>query len=148
MVRWALVGAVLLAALGCRKRELVRVDTSEAADIPREVAVDKLRELLPTADQVVCTLPSERLRQSEIKEWTISGTSVQMRVARGEPFVLPYGEITELRLEKVGDGRYWVVKVFTGIQKSPGKEHYQFVWRNEESARRAVELFEALRQKA
>ncbi|MFN3486762.1 MAG: hypothetical protein ACK44W_14945, partial [Planctomycetota bacterium] len=66
-------GAVLLAALGCRKRELVRVDTSEAADIPREVAVDKLRELLPTADQVVCTLPSERLRQSEIKEWTISG---------------------------------------------------------------------------
>lgn len=147
MARWALPVAVLLAAAGCRKRELVRVDTSEARDIPREVAVDKLRELLPTAEQVICTLPSERLRQSEIKEWTISGTSVQMRVARGEPFVLPYGEITDLRLEKVSDGRYWVVKVFTAIQKNPGKDHYQFVWKNEESARRALELFEALRQK-
>ncbi|HXF83508.1 MAG TPA: hypothetical protein VNN19_12230 [bacterium] len=147
MTRWLLVGAALLAAAGCRKRELVRVDTTEAKDIPREIAVDKLREVLPTAEQVICTLPSERLRPSEIKEWTISSASVQMRVSRGEPFVLPYGDITELRLEKVSDGRYWVVKVFTSIQTNPGKEHYQFVWKNEESARRALELFEALRQK-
>ena len=54
--RFLIVLAVLaLAAPACKSRKPVVVDTSEAADIPREVALQKLRELLPTADYTNCT---------------------------------------------------------------------------------------------
>ena len=45
------LAALAAAAPACKSRKPVAVDTSEAADIPREVALQKLREILPTMDR-------------------------------------------------------------------------------------------------
>jgi hypothetical protein len=142
---WLLAAAAL--AAGCRKREQVQVDTTDAKDIPREIAVSNLRETLPKAEQIRCTQPGDSLKQSEIREWVISGESVVMRRAKGGPLILRYSEVTRAELEKVSDGKYFNVKVYTTQQPNPEKEHFQFTWRSEDTARRAHELIEALRQK-
>jgi len=46
---------LLLLAVACRQQLLV--DTSEARFIPRDVALDGLKEVLPTADGVERTQP-------------------------------------------------------------------------------------------
>jgi hypothetical protein len=133
---------LLLVVGGCRKKHEIKADTRDAGDIPHEIAVSELQKHLPTADSVVCTLPKESLKPSEIKEWAIGSDRVTLKTTQDKLFPLVYGEIRALQMAQ--SGRTFMVMVFTTAQKD--KEHYQFIWRRQESAYRALELFEALRK--
>ena len=136
------LGALAALAPACRKKEQLNVPKEE---IPREIAVGNLRTLLPTAAQVYCTLPKDTLNPNEIKEWVVGNDGFEIRPTKAKPIALNYSDITETRLEKSGSKYY--VKLYTTVQKDPGKEHFYFLWSAEESARNANQLFEALRKK-
>ena len=55
-LRWAPV--LLLLTASCRQP--IVVDTSAAKLIPRDVAIDRLKEALATADVAVCSAPKNR----------------------------------------------------------------------------------------
>lgn len=134
--------AILAVSAACRKPKPKEVDVSEAGDIPREIAIQKLRELLPTAEEVVCSKPKDSLKKSEIASWTIGEESFEIVRVKGEPLGLRYAEVTKVDMAQVG--RAFMARLFTAPQTA---DHYRFVWRAEETAKRVVELFEALRQK-
>lgn len=134
----------LAAALAACQQNLP-VDRSAAAMIPREVAVAKLRELLPTADIVSCSLPVVRAPGPQVKSWQVDAQGLVFEVEDLAPLRLVYAEVTEVRLDKYV--QYYLARLYTPAQAEPEREHFYFAWRTEEPARRAAELFEALRQK-
>src|SRR5437868_64794 len=98
-----MVLAVLaLTAPACKSRKPVPVDTSEAGDIPREVALQKLRDLLPTAEYVYCTAPKDTLKASEIRAFAVRGDAMEIDYGRGKTLLMTYGTITGVNLELVG----------------------------------------------
>jgi hypothetical protein len=133
----------LSALSGCKKA--IKVDTREAQDIPREVALSKLREVLPTAESVSCTQPKESYKRAEIRDWGVGAEMVVIQPASGMPLTFGYVDIASTRLEKSGKNFY--VRVFTTLQKEKNREHFSFAWRSQESAQQVVELLEALRRK-
>ena len=142
--RFLIVLAVLvLAAPACKSRKPVAVDTSEAADIPREVALQKLRELLPTADYTYCTLPKDSLKPSEIRAWSVRSEAIEIDLGKAKPLTLVYRDITDVKLELVG--KYYTARVYTTVQ--PDKDHFQFLWRHESPAKTVVELLLSLKKK-
>ncbi len=144
MNRWAAILAVALAAGGCR--QAVEIDTSGAQFIPTPVALEHLRAVLPTADVVGCTVPKAIHEQAEVKEWKIDAAAIELWVTGKAPLRLVFSEITSTRLERLMNS--WQVRVFTPVQPGPKKDHFYFTWwRSEESARRALELIDALRVK-
>ena len=136
---WAVAAAAVLLVAACRKKEQIDVDTSQAADIPREIAVQKLRELLPTAEDVLCTNPRESYDQDDVKTWTIGDDALAIVPVREKDatLTLAYGDIIEARLTKVGRSAFHA-RVFSPAQTDPGKEHLAFVWKAEEPARRVA----------
>lgn len=142
MKRWT---AVVLLALGSACRQPVPVDTSQAQFIPVPVAVDNLRELLPTAEVVGCTVPKALFEQKEIKEWKVDATAVEFRVEGRAPFRVAYSEITSTQVDKILGG--FQVRLFTAAQTDPKKHHFHFNFRDDVPARRAIELIDALRSK-
>lgn len=145
--RWTAVLLVVLAVAACRKTRPVDVDVTQAQDIPREIALSQLRELLPTAYYAGCTLPRERFRQRHIKEWVIDAAGVEVRPEDedDETIRLAYARLTGARLDH--RGRYFIVKLFTADQTEENTEHFAFAWREKEPAAQVLELFEALRRK-
>jgi hypothetical protein len=138
--------AALLLAAGCGSPAEVAVDTSAAADIPRDLAVAHLKDLLPTSARVLCTLPETDVPRGDVAGWNVDGGAVWIRVAgEAKPLVLTYYGMKGVRLQTVG-GAYHV-RVFTRAQRQKDREHFAFVWDQAEPARRAVELFEVLRVK-
>jgi len=144
MNRWAAILAAALAAGGCRQP--VVVDTSGAQFIPAAVALENLRALLPTADVVGCTVPKAIHEREEVNEWRVDAEAIELRVTGKAPLRLVFSEITSTRLERLMNS--WQVRVLTPAQPDPKKDHFHFIWwRSEESARRAIELIDALRVK-
>ena len=144
--RLLIVLAVLVpAAPACKSRKPVVVDTSEAADIPREVALQKLRELLPTADYTYCTLPKDSLKPSEIRAWSVRSEAIEIDLGKAKPLTLVYREITDVKLELVG--KYYTARVYTTVQPDREKDHFQFLWKQENPAKSVVELLTSLKGK-
>ena len=143
----ALLLLILVAATApaCKSRKAVPVDTSEAGDIPREVALQKLRELLPTAEYVYCHAPKTSLKGTEIRTFSVRNDGIEIDYGKGKALQFSYAEITAVNLELVG--KYYTARVFTSVQPEPTKEHFGFQWRQEDAAKRAVELLASLKKK-
>lgn len=137
----------VLAVAACRKREERVVSKEAAPDIPREVALQKLGELLPTAESVYCTNPKENYKASEVKQWGVlaDGLRIVPLKEKDATFAIAYADISNVRLDKVG--KYFQVRLFSPRQTDPTKDLLSFYWRTEEHPARVVELIEALRLK-
>jgi hypothetical protein len=138
---WAVVGLMAVLAPACRRREVLPPPPD--AEIPREIAVQKLRDFLPKADEAVCRQPGDTLKQDEIAAWTVGNDGLEIARKKGEPLRLAYKEIRRSVLER--SGRYYYVKLFTAYSET--REHWSFIWKDEEAAKRVAELFENLRPK-
>lgn len=111
----------LLGVLGCRQQLLV--DTRESAYIPRDVALDGLKELLATSDGAPpIGVDDDGLRLPE------------RRIA--------FKDIRATRLDKVA--LYYQVRLST----SERPDVLRLNWPDEAPARRALELLDALRGKS
>lgn len=142
-IRLALAVAALAAfPIACKHKEEVPVPKE---DVPREIAIDKLRQLLPQCMEIYCTFPKESLKQTEIRSWHIGTDGFELRPQKAKPLLLNYSDITGTKEEKSGAKFY--VKLYTSVQKDPNKEHFTFVWAREEDGTGAVQLFESLRKK-
>lgn len=139
------LAALAVAAPACKSRKPVAVDTSEAADIPREVALQKLRELLPTMEYTYCSLPKDSLKPSEIRAWSVRSDMIEIDLGKAKPLTLVYRDITDVKLELVG--KYYTARIFTTVQPDKEKDHYQFLWKQESPAKSIVELLTALKSK-
>lgn len=134
---------LLLWAAACRQQLLV--DTSEAEFIPRDVAIDGLKELLATADGAECTEPKTWLRGDEIRDWAVDDAGVEAR-AEGKPAVrVEFKDVSATRLDKVA--LHYQLRIFTPAQPRLNKHYVRFNWTSEADARRALELFDALWRK-
>jgi hypothetical protein len=142
----ALMALVLAAALApsCKSHKALPPPT-EPLDIPREAALQKLRETLPTAEYTYCTLPKYNLKQTEIKGFTIRNEAFEIDHGRERKLVLSFADITAVRLEQIG--KYYTVRIYTSVQTEKEKDHFGFQWRQEEPAKRAVELLLSLKSK-
>ena len=140
-----LMALVLLAALApaCKSHRPVPVDTTEAGEIPREVAVQKLRELLPTAEYLYCTAPKETLKGSDVRTLSVQNSLLEVHHGRGKVLSLTYADISSVNLEQVG--KYYTARVF--VASNPDRELFGFQWRQEDPAKRAVELLASLKKK-
>jgi hypothetical protein len=141
MRRWIVLAAI--AAASCRQP--MAVDTSGAEMIPTDVAVTKLREVLPTADVLGCTVPRAIFEGKEVKEWKIDEKGVEFG-APPKSYRFTFAEATSVRIERLGGSDYQV-RIFTPAQPNPKKEHFYFTWKDEAKAKRAYELIESLRRK-
>ena len=111
----------LLGVLGCRQQLLV--DTSESAYIPRDVALDGLKELLATSDGApAINVDDDGLRLPDRQ--------------------IAFKDIRATRLDKVA--LYYQVRLFT----SEEPDVLRLNWIHEAPARRALELLDALRGKS
>lgn len=145
MNRHLVVLAIVAAAAGCGRTQKIEVDTSEAKDIPKEIAMAKLRDLLPTAETIICTAPKMTLSQTDIAEWGVGNDGIEIRTAKEKSLTLPFAEVTGTRLDR--SGKFYVVRVFSTAQPAKDKEHFQLLWRTPEPPQRVLELIEACRQK-
>ena len=149
MQRWVVVLVLAAAAAaGCRRREVNEVPEKQmASDIPRALAIEDLRKLLPTADYVAGTNPKETYKASEVKSVEVGDKEVRVIPVKGRDPVLAaaYAQMTEVKLEKVG--RYYYARIFSTAQPDRGKDLLNFQWRNQEPAQQVVQLLEALRLK-
>jgi hypothetical protein len=142
-----LVVALAVLAPACRKKQQIAVDTSDAKDIPREIALQKLQELLPTATAVSCTVPKEYYKASEVKEWRVGtlGIEVVPVSAKDKTLSLAFADMTEVRLDQAG--KTFTARIFSVHQPDRGKDHLGFVWSAQDPPRQVVELLESVRQK-
>ena len=140
-LRWALLPLLL----SCSCRQAIVVDTSAAKLIPRDVAIDRLKEALAKADVAVCAAPKVTLDKAEIKEWKVDDEGIEARAEGKESIRVAFKDVTATRLDKYY--LYFQVRIFTAAQPNPKKDHVHFHYATEEQARRALELLDALRQK-
>ena len=134
---------LMLAALGACK-QAIRVDTRAASSIPTEVAVSKLKELLPKAAFLSCNEPRATVAQTDIKAWTVDAKGFEFRTTRGESFRLAFSSIRGLELTKIPLS--YELKVFAATPQDARKDLYRINWKEEAPARQSLELFEALRE--
>lgn len=121
----------------------IPLDRDAAKSIPTELAVSKLREILPKAMYVGCLDPMVSVNQSDIKAWSVTDEGLEIRSSRKEPFRLLWSASRGAELAKI-PLRY-EVRVYVAVQGNPRKDLYHFYWKDEAEARRAAELFESLR---
>ena len=138
--------SLILAAPACRTHKPVPVDTAEAEELPREVILQKLGQLLPTAEYVYCSYPKTSVKPADIKAWNVRNDAIEIEFGKGKTLILPYADITEVKLELIGRS-YYTARVFTTVQTEKDKDHFEFQWKVEENAKRAVELLAALKKK-
>jgi hypothetical protein len=139
----ALALLAFLSVSACRQP--MAVDTSGAKFIPAAVAIDNLKELLPTALVVGCTVPKGIFQQDEVKSWKVDAEAVEFQVEKQPVFRMVFSEITKSTAERLFGG--YQVRLFSPAQPDARKEHFFFNFRDEAPARRAVELIDALRVK-
>jgi len=140
-----LSASMIVALASCKTHKSVPVQPGEAADIPREVAVQKLGEYLPTAEFVYCYAPKESLKPWDITLWKVVSDSVQIEFGKGRTLQLNYADMLDVKLELVG--KYYTVKVYTTVQPDRAKEQFQFLWKAEERAKQVTELLLSLKKK-
>jgi hypothetical protein len=144
----ALLALLLAAALApsCKSHKAQPLPPpSEPLDIPREAALEKLRGTLPTAEYTYCTLPKHTIKQTEIHGFTIRNEGFEIDHGREKKLTLSYVDITAVKLELIG--KYYTVRIYTTVQTEKDKDHFGFQWRQEEPAKRAVELLLSLKSK-
>jgi len=137
--------SLIVALVSCKTHKPVPVQPGEAADIPREVAVQKLGEYLPTTEYLYCFAPKESLKPWDITLWKVVSDSVQIEFGKGRTLQLNYADILDVRLELVG--KYYTVKVYSTVQADRSREHFQFLWKAEERAKQVTELLLSLKKK-
>ena len=140
-MRWSPV--LLLLAAACRQPILV--DTSAANLIPRDVAIERLKEALATADAAVRSVPKHSLDRPEIKEWVVDDQGFEARAEGKEPIRVDFKDVTGTRLDKLY--LFYQVRIFTPAQPNPKKDYVHLNWTSEAQARKALELLDALWQK-
>lgn len=143
-MRSLVVPLLLTAVVSCRQP--IVVDTSAAKLIPRDLAVDELKQALAKADYAACTSPKIVLDRREIREWAVGDDGLEARSVGKPPIRVAWKDVTEARLEKVA--LLYRVRIFTTAQPGPKEDHVHIHWPKEAPARRALELLEALRQKS
>lgn len=141
-LRWALLACVL--ATSCR-RPLV-VDTSSSALIPRDLAIERLKQVLAAAETAERTQPRHWLGREEIKEWAVDDQGLEARAPGRASVGFAFKDVTATRLDKVN--LFYQVRVFTPQQPNPKKDYVRFNFQDEEAARRALELLDALWKKS
>jgi hypothetical protein len=140
----AVAPVVLLFFASCRQTMNVNTESSES--IPSEVAVSKLQELLPTVDFVKCRSPRATIEHEELKDWKIDATGVGFRGQA--PYRFRYLDIRSTEFARISGNRpiYQVVLFLSEGGLEP-KGLFSFNWLDETRARKALELFEAMRRK-
>ena len=131
---------LLLLAASCRIP--LAVDTSGSKFIPREIAIERLKEVLATADGASCTLPKISLARDEIREWKVDDLGLEALAAGKDPIRVAFKDVTGTGIDQLNT--YYQLKIFTPAQPNPGKGHVRINWRLEAPARRALELIDAL----
>jgi len=139
MMRRFMPVLVVLSSAACS----IPLDRESAQSIPRELAVGKLKEILPTAKYVSCVDPWVSINQSDIKGWSITNEALEFASSRKEEFRLLWSASRGAELSKIP--LWYEVRVYAAVQGDPRKLMYRFYWRDEAEARRAAELFESLR---
>lgn len=137
--------AALLLVLTSSCRQPILVDTSAAKLIPRDVAIDRLKEALAAADAAVCTAPKITLDKPDIQEWKVDDLGLEARAEGKEPIRVAFKDVTATRLDKFY--LYFQLRIFTAAQPNPKKDFVHFHFATEEKGRRALELLDALWQK-
>ena len=140
-LRW--VPVLALMATSCRQSLVV--DTSSAALIPRDVAVERLKEVLATAETATCTEPKHVLDQADIKEWAVDDRGLEARAKGKASIGFAFKDVTATRLDKVN--LFFQVRIFTPAQPNPKKDYVHFNFPTEDTGRRALELLDALWKK-
>ena len=137
----------LLLLVSCR--QTMKVNTESAEAIPSEVAVSKLQELLPTVDFVRCRSPRATFDHEELKDWKIDATGVGFQGQGKDPYRFQYSDIRSTEFARVIGGSQPVYQVALLISEGElePKDMFRFNWADETRARKALELFEALRRK-
>ena len=138
-----LLALLAAAAPACKSRRPVEVEP--VGEVPREFALQKLREVLPTAEYTYCTVPKDSLKPSEIKAWNVRNEVIQIDIGKPKLLELYFADITQVKLELVG--KYYTARVYTTVQPEPDKDHFQFLWRLESPAKTVVELLLSLKKK-
>jgi hypothetical protein len=137
------VAAALLAA-GC-KRKAVPTDTSQASDIPKEVAVQHLKDLLPKAIQVLCTEPKDSLKPDEIRGYNVSLDGVEVVRGKERPLILLYRDIRLVQAATAGT-KASACRIFTVRGRDSDKPHFEFLFLTIQQAQQMTELITALRK--
>lgn len=140
----AIVVAALVLAVSCTRRP-VESEAPQAKLIPTGLAVKKLRELLPSAETVACTMPVGRFRGSDMKDLKVDEREMSFVHPEKGRFGVTFSELTSVQLNRAGT--WFEVALFSTAQEAPDREHFRFTWKTQDPAREAFELFEALRQK-
>jgi len=135
---------LLLLAASSSCRQEIAVDTRAAEGIPAKIAITGLRELLPKAVYLSCGDPRVEISQSEITSWTVDEKCVELRTKVQANYRMAFSTMRGADLAKLPLS--YQVRVFVETPKDPRKDFLHVHWRDEESARRALELFEALRE--
>jgi len=125
-------------------RQPIKVDPSGSQFIPREVALERLKEVLPTAESAVDMVGKVTAPAKDILKWTVDENGIGFEVAGKDPVRIEFSEITSTRLDLIG--LVYQVRLFTPKQTQPKKDHIHFNWRSQPPARDAIELIEALRR--
>lgn len=140
-----LAALVLLPA--CARRP-VATDTSQAADIPKEIAIQKLKELLVAVESVYCAEPKDTLKPSEIRSMPVSPVSLEVARAKGTSLILAYREIRLVQAASLGNKGEGACRVFTTRTRSKDqdKPHFEFLFKTVAEAQQMTELLTALRK--
>ncbi|MBV8882166.1 MAG: hypothetical protein JO332_19580 [Planctomycetaceae bacterium] len=137
--------ALLIALVSCKAKKPLTVDPTATADLPRESAIQKLREILPTTDYVYCTAPKWSLKQSEITTWTVENDAIGIDHGKGNKLRLAFSDMTDVKVDL--SGKYYYVRVFTVVQTDRDKPHFEFLFRIEDRAKQVAELLLSLKKK-
>jgi len=142
----ALFSAALVVALvSCKSHKAVPLDKTEAADLPQAATLQKLREMLPTAEFVYCYAPKWTLKPTDISTWTVENDAVTIEHGKGNSLRLGFADITDVRLD--ASGKYYYVKVFTSVQPERDRPQFDFLFRIEERAKEVGELLLAMKKR-
>ena len=133
----------LLVAAACRQP--LPVDTSASRFIPRDVAIDRLKELLASADSIERTVPRAWFKGDEVTEWIVNDERLEARGGTKPAVGVAFKDVTATRLERVN--LFYQLRIFTPAQTNPKKDFLHVNWTQEEPARRALELVDALWRK-
>ena len=137
--------ALVVALVSCKSHKAVPLDKSEAADLPQAATLQKLREMLPTADYVYCYAPKATLKPTEISTWTVENDGITIDYGRGNSLRLSFADLSDVRLDV--SGKYYYVKVFTLVQSERDRPHFEFLFRIQERAKEVGELLLAMKKK-
>jgi hypothetical protein len=137
---------LVVSLLSCKSHKaLPPPDAKEASELPQSAALQKLREMLPTADYVYCTAPKWSLKPADISNWTVETDAISIDHGKGNRLRLAFADITDVRLDQ--SGKYFYVKVHSLVQSDRDKAHFEFLFRSEDRSKQVAELLLSQKKK-